>query len=167
MNPDEITFHVEADGHRRVEPTTDFDYSQVDAALGWEERGNPLLGLTEDVTAQSDRIAAIFAWISDAQTIEAVGVRAIAVGWATNPEYFGGDSLPKVAARYGAPKQRIHNVIRRLRQLFPHLGNRASWSEEQRASLRKARMKKAAAAKATTATPNPINAPEVNETEGA
>ena len=105
--------HAE-DGH--LEPSEDFDFSKIDADLGWVERGNPDIAIRDEVIEQASEGLALFlgwVWVTpDGKTRNhnSATLRFLAASATLRPQLFKNRSFNQIAARVGCTRAAISKL---------------------------------------------------------
>lgn len=105
--------HAE-DGH--LEPYEEFDYSKIDAALGWQERGNPDIAVRDEaIELASEGLLLFMGWVwvtPDGKTRNhnSAALRFLAASATIRPQLFKNRSFNQIAERIGCTRAAISKL---------------------------------------------------------
>lgn len=100
----------------QLEPTEEFDYSKIDADLGWAERGSPEVAIREEaVQMATDGFCVFLAWVwltptGKARNPESAKLRFLAATATLRPDFFQNKSFNQLAQDIGLTRAAISKI---------------------------------------------------------
>jgi len=99
-----------------IGPTEEFDYSKIDGALGWTERGSPEVAHYEDaVQLATDGFSVFLAWVwltpsGKARNPESAKLRFLAATATLRPAIFENKSFAQIAGGMGLTRAALSKL---------------------------------------------------------
>jgi hypothetical protein len=103
-------------GHQ-LEPTEDFDYDAVDAALGWKEPGAQEVKTVDDLALDKATVGFVkfllWVWLTPKghyRSFESSTMRLLAATATVRPDILEGRSLSRIAAKLGVTRAALSKI---------------------------------------------------------
>jgi hypothetical protein len=93
---------------------TDFDYSEVERALGETATEPPRARRFREA---GDLLEALVVWLAGSATIESAGLRAVALCWTLRPRACDAGSGAQLAKRFGLTRQSVSKYVSDIHKL--------------------------------------------------
>jgi DNA-binding phage protein len=124
------------DGH--VDPAEDFDYSKVDADLGWVERGSPDI-VARDETEPDRKLAheAIRRFANSIMNHDNPKMLCCAYLWATGSYLDQDKSMTQMAEDFGVTRQALSKMVTQISEQLGVSPSRGMKSEDARKTYRR------------------------------